>query len=129
MGQVSSERSGGVRWSARLTRRGNTLGTPLYMSPEQHFGQPVGPWSDQYSFVLTLYEALYGEHPFCADSWEGIRKQIRVGTVPPPPPGSPVPWRLFKVIRGLAYRPEERWPSAGGDDCGARARPVAPRWR
>ncbi|MFY0537701.1 protein kinase domain-containing protein [Nannocystis pusilla] len=112
MGQVSGERSGGVRWSARLTRRGNTLGTPLYMSPEQHFGQPVGPWSDQYSFALTLYEALYGEHPFCADSWEGIRKQIRVGTVPPPSPGSPVPWRLFKVIqRGLAYRPEDRWPS------------------
>jgi tetratricopeptide (TPR) repeat protein len=111
-GEVSGERSGGLRWSARLTRRGNTLGTPLYMSPEQHFGQPVGPWSDQYSFALTLYEALYGEHPFRADSWEGIRKQIRAGVVPPPSPGSPVPWRLYKVLaRALAYRPEERWPS------------------
>ncbi|MBZ5712797.1 serine/threonine-protein kinase [Nannocystis pusilla] len=111
-GQVSGERSGGVRWSARLTQRGNALGTPLYMSPEQHFGQTVGPYSDQYSFALTLYEALYGEHPFCSDSWEGIRQQIRAGMLPQPPPGSAVPWRLFKVIsRGLAFRPEDRWPS------------------
>jgi tetratricopeptide (TPR) repeat protein/tRNA A-37 threonylcarbamoyl transferase component Bud32 len=98
--------------AARLTRRGNALGTPLYMSPEQHFGRVVGPYSDQYSFALTLYEALYGEHPFAADSWDEIREQVRRGVIPPPPPGSSVPWRIYKVLlRGLAFRPQERWPS------------------
>src|SRR5690606_10108653 len=84
---------------------------PAYMSPEQHFGLPVGPYSDQFSFAATLYEALYGERAFGGLSWAEIRAKITRGVVPTPahPRG---PRRLFKVIaRGLARRPEERWPS------------------
>ncbi|WAS98323.1 serine/threonine-protein kinase [Nannocystis punicea] len=106
------DRSHLLHWSIRLTQMGNVLGTPAYMSPEQHFGRPAGPTSDQFSFAITLYEALYGARPFVGDSWAAIRLQVEDGIVPPPPLESPVPRRLFKAIaRALAIEPEARWPS------------------
>ncbi|MDC0719413.1 serine/threonine-protein kinase [Nannocystis bainbridge] len=111
-GTVPDDRSSMLHWSVRLTQLGNVLGTPAYMSPEQHFGRAAGPTSDQFSFAITLYEALYGVRPFGGDSWQAIRLQIQEGMVSPPPLESPVPRRLFKVIaRALALEPGDRWPS------------------
>ncbi|MEZ4453993.1 MAG: hypothetical protein R3B09_31335 [Nannocystaceae bacterium] len=107
----ADDETGELRWSVTLTHKSIALGTPAYMSPEQHFGRPVGPYSDQFSFAATLYEALYGERAFGGESWEEIQRQIRGGVIRPPahPRG---PRRLFKILaRGLALRPEERWPS------------------
>ncbi|MBL9107609.1 MAG: serine/threonine protein kinase, partial [Myxococcales bacterium] len=101
-----------LHWSVRLTRFGRTVGTPAYMSPEQHFGEPVGPYSDQYSFAVTLYEALYGARPFNGDSWDSLKAQVRRGEVPPPPPDSRVPGWVHKIlVRGLAVAPAQRWPN------------------
>lgn len=47
-----------------LTRAGTVMGTPAYMSPEQLSGQTVGPKSDQYSFFVTAWEAVFGCRPF-----------------------------------------------------------------
>jgi serine/threonine-protein kinase len=47
-----------------LTQSGVTLGTPLYMSPEQVQGQPVDNRSDIYSFGVTCFHLLSGEPPF-----------------------------------------------------------------
>src|SRR5690606_8815246 len=100
----------------RLTRAGKALGTPAYMSPEQHFGdEAVGPSSDQFSFSITLYEALYGARPFPGATWEEIKREVRRGVVPPPPRDSAVPKRIFRIIvRGLAPTPDMRWPSLSG---------------
>jgi eukaryotic-like serine/threonine-protein kinase len=37
-----------------------SLGTPLYMAPEQVLGQPVGPATDLYSLALIAYTMLVG---------------------------------------------------------------------
>jgi serine/threonine protein kinase len=47
-----------------LTQPGEMLGTPLYMAPDLLDGAPATPLSDQYSFCVSLYEALYRERPF-----------------------------------------------------------------
>jgi len=47
-----------------LTRTGMTVGTPLYMSPEQIRGKTVDCRSDLYSMGVTFYHALAGRPPF-----------------------------------------------------------------
>jgi tRNA A-37 threonylcarbamoyl transferase component Bud32/tetratricopeptide (TPR) repeat protein len=96
----------------RLTQPNKAIGTPAYMSLEQHFGRPVGAATDQFSFAITLYEALYGARPFQGETWDQLRRVVQKGVVAPPPLHSRAPRRLFNVIqRGLAARPEDRWPS------------------
>lgn len=101
--------------SMDLTVAGRMVGTPAYMAPEQHMGLRVGPHTDQYSFCVSFYEALYGQLPFQGSDRREQLTKMTEGRLPPPPKEGPahhVPSWLHKVLaRGLRPHPSERWPS------------------
>ena len=96
----------------RLTVHGAILGTPAYMSPEQFAGRPADARSDQFSFCAALYEALCGVRPFAGATVTTLRAEISAGTLQPPPADAALPaWLLRTLRRGLAARPEDRFPA------------------
>jgi eukaryotic-like serine/threonine-protein kinase len=67
----------------RLTETGVTLGTPMYMSPEQAAGsKDLDGRSDLYSLACVLYEMLGGKPPFTGPTAESVVHQHL--TVEPP---------------------------------------------
>ncbi|MEM9461645.1 MAG: tetratricopeptide repeat protein, partial [Myxococcota bacterium] len=97
---------------APLTEAGTILGTPAYISPEQVSEQRADARSDQFSFCVSLYEAVYGQRPFEGNTLKELMAAIERDSVRPAPKGSPVPVRLRRLLlRGLALDPEKRWPS------------------
>ncbi|MCA9655882.1 MAG: tetratricopeptide repeat protein [Myxococcales bacterium] len=98
--------------SSPLTLDDAVVGTPRYMAPEQHAGVGVDPRSDQFSFCVALYQALYHQDPFPADRLHELVLLKQEGRVAALPPDAGVPtWLEDLVMRGLAPRPVDRWPS------------------
>jgi eukaryotic-like serine/threonine-protein kinase len=88
------------------------VGTPRYMSPEQLAGKAADARSDQFSFCVALYDALYGERPFQGDSVRTLTESVLNHELPPPPRGTRVPaWVRRVVARGLSRDPAQRYPS------------------
>ena len=99
-------------FSARLTRTGAIMGTPAYMAPEQFFKAGTDARSDQFSFCVTLYEALYGERPFPGNNIQTLVGNIVQGNIRDPPPNTKVPaWVRKILLRGLRPTAAERYPS------------------
>ncbi len=98
--------------SAQLTRTGALVGTPAYMAPEQLAGQRSDALADQFSFCVTLYEALYGRRPFEGRVLGELMANVTAGRFLPPPRESDVPRRVRRaILRGLSVRPDERFPT------------------
>lgn len=68
--------------TGELTKVNMTLGTPLYMSPEQIRGEEVDSRSDLYSLGVTLYHILSGRTPFVGDTPLSLAVQ-HLQTAPP----------------------------------------------
>ena len=98
--------------AARLTRTETPVGSPAYMAPEQYARGEADARSDQFSFCVALFEALYGVHPF-RGSGDGPGGQHRVAARRIDAPESArVPRRVRAVVeRGLALDPDRRYPS------------------
>lgn len=96
----------------RLTDPGFAMGTVPYMAPEQGGEGETDPRSDQFSFCVALYEALWGQRPFRGRSRERQLVQVRRGRVRSVPSDPWVPLAVRRVVfRGLAADPDARWPS------------------
>ena len=96
--------------AGELTLPGAVLGTPAFMAPEQRLGRPASPAADQYSFCASLYHALFGRRPPREETLSGAAEgDGREGS---PPPSPRVSSRTLEVLRrGLARKPEDRYPS------------------
>ena len=87
------------------------LGTPAYMSPEQHRGGAVDERSDQFNFCAALFEAIYDLRPFDGDTVSAIREEVLRGRIRAPPQATTSPALHAALIRGLAHDPRDRWSS------------------
>ena len=116
-----------------LTQDGMTLGTPLYMSPEQGQGHAVDARSDLYSLGATAYHLLAGQPPFPGQTPVSVvmahiqEPLVSLATLRPDLPAG-----LCAIVeRLLAKVPAERFqtPAALLDAVEAVEAAVAPRGR
>ncbi|MBL8922944.1 MAG: protein kinase [Myxococcaceae bacterium] len=92
-----------------LTHSGVALGTPAYMSPEALRAGVVNARSDQFSFCVSLWEALTGRRPFAGRSVDELLASIAQARLTPPASlGRQVEQTLR---RGLRADPAQRFPS------------------
>ncbi|MCH9686421.1 MAG: tetratricopeptide repeat protein [Deltaproteobacteria bacterium] len=117
--------------SLALTNAGAALGTPAYMAPEQHLRLPTNARTDQFSFCVSLYEALFRTRPFTGDSLTALSLAITEGRPRPPPPRHGVPARVVRAVeRGLSRSPSERFATLTKllDELSRDPRPARRRW-
>jgi len=81
-GLVQARSSGKDDEESRLTRTGQTLGTPFYMAPEQFQGEEATTRSDLYSLGTVLHEMLSGSSPFRGSLGEVV---VQHASSKPPP--------------------------------------------
>jgi len=98
--------------SASLTATGKVAGTPAYMAPEQFAGAAADPRTDQFSFCVACWEALFLERPYPATTTAQLRSMIAEGAIAEPSRADRAPaWLRDVLARGLAADPGARWPS------------------
>ncbi|HEY7504432.1 MAG TPA: protein kinase [Gemmatimonadales bacterium] len=97
-----------------LTAAGVVVGTPQYMAPEQLFGEPVDGRSDLYATGAVLFECATGRPVFEAPSLVALLARHLDDTPPDPRQlNGEIPESLAAVIlRALARKPQDRWPTA-----------------
>ncbi len=99
-----------------ITKADALLGTPAFMAPEQVSRRHADPRSDQFSFCVSLYLALYGVHPFGppGSPAELVSKAGKGAIAPPPAGAAQVPKQIHDaLLRGLRCQPDERFGSMG----------------
>lgn len=120
-------------------------GTLYYMAPEQLLCLEAGPASDQFSFCVALYEALFERHPMLKPgsreptvAYRGTRSlnvatdhplalAIRGGTMQTPDRG-PVPKHVVEALRrGMSLKREDRFASMDALAAALRGRPARNR--
>ena len=73
-----------VAGGERVTQTGISMGSPLYMSPEQASGdERLDGRSDIYSLACVLYEMLAGEPPFTGRTPQAVLARHMSSTMPP----------------------------------------------
>jgi serine/threonine-protein kinase len=97
-----------------LTTTGMSLGTPLYMAPEQIHGDKVDARTDLYAAGALLYHMLTGRRPFEAEDPLAVafmqvnEAPVTLRALRPRLPGE---WDAV-VLRALAKSPADRFQSA-----------------
>jgi hypothetical protein len=99
--------------TSTLTKVGDLIGTPSYMSPEQFTGAEVGKSSDLYSIGVIAYELLTGRKPFTGTLPVVMQQVVNVAPAKPSffnPNLSP---EIDKVLgKAMAKNPADRYQTA-----------------
>lgn len=90
------------------------LGTPEYMSPEQHIGKKLDHRSDIYSLGILFYELLTGRLPFCAkENMNFLELKKKKDYIPVTQVCQEIPKEVDKIIsKCLEPEPDKRYQSA-----------------
>jgi serine/threonine-protein kinase len=111
LAQLSTNNEG-----VNLTQVGMTMGTPLYMSPEQIHGKKVDQRSDLYSFGVTCYHMLAGRPPFDGESPMAIAvKHLNEEPEPLAAIRSDLPVRLIEIVNQLMAKKISDRPNDAGE--------------
>ena len=100
-GGATSTRAPGAPILPTLTEKGISVGTPLYMAPEQLRGEPVDPRCDQFAWGAVVYELLTGASPWASEGGP-LQAVSNILTRKPPPmrAGNPaIPAEVDNVVR------------------------------
>ena len=113
LAQIDRKRLGDEDSTLNLTKTGQVLGTPAYMSPEQAKGEEADHRTDIFSLGVVMYEAITGERPFKGDNYASVvikllQKDARnISEIKPE-----VPYLLSRLImKCLSKEPRYRYQS------------------
>jgi serine/threonine protein kinase/tetratricopeptide (TPR) repeat protein len=102
-----------LKAASRLTETGTALGTPRFMAPEQIRGAVADQRSDQFSFCVSLYHALYGAFPFAGESLQELHSSMESGAVGLEHSVGVAAGVRRALRRGLSVDASERFASMG----------------
>jgi serine/threonine protein kinase len=96
------------------------IGTPAYMSPEQHLNKPLNLQTDIYALGVVMFQLLTGRLPFVADNIAGLANQILNGDPPLPSElRAEIPTEIDVVVRRAMARDQAvrymTWEQFAGD--------------
>jgi len=95
---------------SELTRHGEAIGTPQFMSPEQVFGKVVDVRSDLYALGVMMYKMITGSYPFKANTAVELMYKNAYEQAPE------LPYKLLgleDIVRKLLVKdPDERYQTA-----------------
>lgn len=98
-----------------ITSTGATIGSPLYMSPEQVSAKEIGAASDVYSLGCVIFEALAGKPPYRGDSANETMLMHKKNPVPDLPVnefhGEAIPPTLASLVRDCLDKDPQKRPS------------------
>lgn len=91
----------------QMTMMGTIVGTPKYMSPEQHRGKEIDPRADLYSLGVVFFQMLTGKPPFTADD----PMSMGIKHISEPIPLMPTELKRYQpmIRKMLAKDPDKRY--------------------
>jgi hypothetical protein len=87
------------------------MGTHGYLAPERLVSAADDMRSDQFSFAVSMFVALYGTHPFVFTNVASYSKAVREAPEAPPPATKVPRWVHAVIERGLKPDPAQRFAS------------------